>query len=291
MFSPTAASPKPYVSDANEQNFQQRVLERSATVPVIVDFWAPWCEPCKTLGPLLEQLAAEWGGAFELVKVDVEQNPRLAQAFRVQSIPLVYAFDQGQPVDGFQGAVTPAEVRKFLERLVPPPKRNPLDVAKEALADGDNARAQQHFQLALADKPESAAEAHLGLARIALVHRDAEAAKAHLDQIKADDPLSTQVQRLRGILAFSVDAGKEEDLLTRLSESPNDVSLFYALGATFATQLRYEDALDAFLRVVMLDRAFREDAGRKAMLCLFDLVGTGSEVSVKYRKRLAACLF
>jgi putative thioredoxin len=271
----------------------QRVMERSLEVPVVVDFWAEWCGPCKTLGPVLEKLAEEYGGAFELVKVDVDKNPRIAQAFRVQSIPLVYAFVGGQPVDGFQGAIPPAEVKKFIERLVPAPEKSALEVAREAVEANDLVTAKAAFEAVLRDKPDPAAagEAHLGLARIALAGRDAAGATRHLDQIGEADAQYAQAQRLKGVLAFNADAGEEPALRATLAAEPKNAEAWYRLGATLATQLRYEDALDAFLKVVTLDRGYREDAGRKAMLSLFDLLGAENETSIKYRRRLAALLF
>ena len=280
-----------YVSEANEQNFQQRVMERSMEVPVVVDFWAEWCAPCRTLGPILEKLAEEYAGGFELVKVDIDKNPRLAQAFRVQSIPLVYAFAGGQPVDGFQGALSAAEVKKFIERLVPAPVQSPIEVARAALEAGDFPLAKEAFEAVLEGKPDAPGEAHLGLARVALAARDAAEATHHLDRIGEADPQYTQAQRLKGVLAFNIDSGDESALRAAVAANPKDTQSWYQLGATLATQLRYEDALDCFLEVVARDRSFREDAGRKAMVSLFDLLGAEHESALKYRRRLAALLF
>ncbi len=288
---PAGPGAKKHVYEANEQNFQQRVMDRSMEVPVIVDFWAEWCGPCKTLGPALEKLAEEWDGAFELVKIDVDKNPRLAQAFRVQSIPLVYAFVGGQPVDGFQGAVPPAELRKFVERVCPPPEKSPLEIARKAVETGDDPLAAQAYEAVLQESPEHAGEANMALARIALSQRDAVKATEHLNRIGEADNQYAQAQRLRGVLSFNADAGDEAALRAGVATDPKDAAAWYQLGATVATQLRYEDALEAFLKVVSLDRGYREDAGRKALLSLFDLLGPENELAIKYRRRLAALLF
>jgi putative thioredoxin len=269
-------------------------MERSLEVPVVVDFWAEWCGPCKTLGPVLEKLAEEYGGAFELVKVDVDKNPRIAQAFRVQSIPLVYAFVGGQPVDGFQGAIPPAEVKKFIERLVPAPEKSALEVAREAVEANDLVTAKAAFEAVLRDKPDPAAagEAHIGLARVALAARDAAGATVHLEPDRRGRPAvhagaapegRARLQRGR--------RGRARPARDAITADPKNVESWYRLGATLATQLRYEDALDCFLKVVGLDRAYRDDAGRKRDAQPLRSPRRGARDVDQVPRRLAALLF
>jgi putative thioredoxin len=279
-----------YVFDVTEADFQQRVLVRSREVPVVVDFWAEWCGPCKTLTPVLEKLAAEFKGAFEVAKVDVDKNERLAAMLRIQSIPTVYAFVDGQPVDGFQGAQPEKVVRQFIERLVPPPEEDPLEIAEQALAAGDTALAEKAFRRVLETKPDSGV-ALLGLARVALSKRDTKMAATLLDRIKEADPAWQQAQRVKGVLAFGEHAADEKELRQRIAANARDPEAWYQLGATLALNGRHDEAMDAFLEVVKVGRSWNEDAGRKALLSLFDLLGADDPRTMAARRRLASLLF
>lgn len=279
-----------YVFDVSEADFQQRVLLRSREVPVVVDFWAPWCQPCRVLTPVLEELAGEFEGRFELAKVNVDEAPQLATVLQIRSVPTVYAFLDGRPVDAFAGAQPKNAVRQFIERLVPPPEQDPLGMGEEALARGDVASAERAFQQVLTDKPDHG-QALLGLARVALTRRDTKAAEAYLDRIKEEDPAHPQAERVRGALAFSEHAGDESDLRQRVAASPRDPEAWYRLGATLAVNGRLDEALEAFLKVVEVGRAWNEEAGRKALLTLFDLIGQGEPRVVAARRRLASLLF
>jgi putative thioredoxin len=287
------ASRKAFVQEGTEANFAQIVMERSLEVPVVVDFWAEWCGPCKTLGPALEKLAEEYGGRFELVKVDVDKNPRLSQAFRIQSIPTVYAFAGGQPVDGFQGALPPAEVKKFIDRLPmpPPPERDLAEIAREASANGEHDLAKSAWEQVLTTKPELKAEAQLALARVALAQKDRAAAESWLGQIAEGASTWEQAQRLKGVLEFYADAGDAPALRAAVQANDADAESWYRLGCTLAVALDHEGALEAFFQVVLNDRKLREDGGRRALVSLFDLLGPSHELTVRYRKRLAATLF
>lgn len=276
-----------------EQAFRSDVIERSMQTPVVVDFWAPWCGPCKTLGPLLERMTNEWGGGFVLAKVNVDDNPDLAMALRVQGIPTVYAFVGGRPVDYFSGALGERELRAFLERVAPPAERDPFEVAEEALADGRFMEAGQAFQAALERHPEGPerAKAILGMARSAMGSGDAQGAGQILDAIDSGDPAYEEAARLKGVLGFSADAGDLAALQAKVDANAKDAEAWYSIGATHASTGNYDAALDAFLQVVKADREYREDGGRNAMVSLFGLLGVDDPITIKHRKRLSAWLF
>ncbi|MCA9540042.1 MAG: thioredoxin [Myxococcales bacterium] len=279
-----------YVFEATDVDFQEKVLLRSREVPVLVDLWAPWCGPCKTLGPALEKLANEYRGAFELVKINVDESPQVAMAFRVQSIPTVYLFQDGQPLDGFQGALTEPQLRKFLDRHVKAPEADPLEVAREAFAAGHSDEAARAWRKVLAATPNHG-EALLGMARVALSEGDTGAALSWIDRVEEGDPQFEAANRLRGVLDFGADAGVRIDLEAATQANPGDVEAWYGLGATCALEGDLPSAFAAFLEVVSRDRSFREDAGRKALLSLFDLIGHNDPLVISTRRRLASLLF
>ncbi|MEE2786884.1 MAG: tetratricopeptide repeat protein [Myxococcota bacterium] len=279
-----------YVFDVTEVDFQNRVLARSREIPILLDLWAPWCGPCKTLTPILEALAAEYAGAFELAKVNVDECPQISMALRVQSVPTVYLIKDGQPVDGFQGAQPESAIRALLDRHVAKPALDPLDAAKTAMSEGrDNEAAQLFRGLIETDPPH--AEARLGRARLALKNADATAAQGWLEGIQTEDPLYHQVELVRGVIAFSEDTGDMTELLQIANDVPTDAENWYRLGATHAVNGTFPDAMVAFLTVVTLDRSLRDDGGRKALLSIFDLVGADDPDVIKSRRALASLLF
>lgn len=280
----------PHVTDANETDFQQKVLLKSREVPVLVDFWAPWCQPCKTMGPILEKLAAEYEGRFELVKIDIDQSPQVASAFRVQSVPTVYLIKDGQPVDGFSGAQTETAIRQILDRHLPAAVSDPMVVAEEALSEGRYENAARGFRAVLEQQPQSG-EALIGMARVAMGMGDTGAMSGWLDQIPSEDPAHAKGTRLRGLIGFAADAGESDALEAAVTADPTATKAWYALGATYALGSRFEMAFGAFLKVVELDREFREDGGRKALLALFDLIGAEDTMVIQARRRLGSLLF
>ncbi|MEE2786005.1 MAG: thioredoxin, partial [Myxococcota bacterium] len=177
-----------FVFDVTEADFQTMVLARSREVPILLDLWAPWCGPCKTLTPILESLASEYGGAFELAKVNVDECPQISMALRVQSVPTIYLIKDGQPIDGFQGAQPESAIRALLDRHVTKPATDPLVAAKAAMSEGRDNEAAQLFRGLIENDPAHA-EARLGMARLALKNADATAAQGWLEGIQQEDPL------------------------------------------------------------------------------------------------------
>ena len=240
--------------------------------------------------PILESLASEYGGAFELAKVNVDECPQISMALRVQSVPTIYLIKDGQPIDGFQGAQPESAIRALLDRHVSKPATDPLVAAKAAISEGRDNEAAHLFR-GLIEQDPAHAEARLGMARLALKNADATAAQGWLEGILEDDPLYPQVERVRGVIAFSQDTGDLTALLEATAAHPKDAESWYRLGATHAVNGTFDEAMAAFLKVVNVDRDLREDGGRKALLSIFDLVGADDPSVIKARRMLASLLF
>ena len=278
------------VIEVNERDFQAQVLERSRTTPVVVDFWAPWCGPCRVLGPTLERLAAESKGAFVLAKVNVDNNQRLAQMFRVQGIPAVKAFRDGRVVDEFTGALPESQVRAWLKKLAPAPANDALAGAI-ALEERDPAEAAARYRLALGDDPENI-DALVGLGRVLVLQGEPEGAEA-LRQVPASAPQYAQAQGWLGLadLFAQVNGASPEQLASQVASNPNDFEARYQLAARLASQRKYGDAIDQLLAIVERNRAFRDDGARKSLLALFAALGDQNPLVVDGRRRLANALF
>jgi putative thioredoxin len=279
-----------FVFDVAEQTFEAQVMKRSMEVPVLVDFSAPWSEQSRALTPLLEGLAAEYGGRFELAKVNMDLAPQLASIFRIQSVPTVYLFVNGQPVDGFQGPQPATAIRAILDKHVPDAPVDPMSVAREAFAEGRMMEAQAAFVDVLATE-EFNTEALLGLARIAMTHGELDVMEAWLGKIPADHPAQQSAARMRQVAGFAEHAGDLEALLAQVEADPSDVAAWYGLGATRASRNELDEACGAFLKVVALDRSYREDGGRSALVSIFEVLGPDEPLVGTYRRRLAGLLF
>lgn len=278
------------VFDVDERNFEEAVLVRSREVPVVVDFWAPWCGPCRTLGPILERLAHASGGSFVLAKVNVDTNQRLAAAFRVQGIPAVKAFHNGQLIDEFTGALPESRVRTWLKRFVPEPQDS-LVAAAAALEATNPAEAAARYRLALGDDPTDET-ALFGLGRLLVMQGDAEG-EAVLKEVPLGTPFYARAQALLSLVDFFNNAqGSDFDALEqRISTNSGDTEARYQLAALQAQQGRYTDAMDNLIAVVSRDRALHHDGGRKALLALFALLGDENPQVGPYRRKLANVLF
>jgi len=275
-----------FVKDVNQEAFGIEVLQRSNEVPVIVDFWAAWCGPCRTLGPALESVAEAYGGAFELVKVDVDANQQLAQQFAVQSIPTVIAFRDGEPVGQFMGAIPEAQIRAFVDGILPSEADELVDKARSAVIEGDEATAEELFRAALdlvADHPD----AGTGLAALLIARGEISEALITLGKL----PRSPEVERLEATARIS--GARDTDVSAieaRLSADPDDEDARFELGQVLAASGEYEPALDHFLAVVKAGGPGREKA-RQAMVDVFGLLGNDHPLTVTYRRALASALF
>jgi putative thioredoxin len=276
-----------WVIDVGDHDFETAVLERSKATPVVVDFWAPWCGPCRTLGPVLERLADEHGGAFVLAKVNVDEAPAVAQAFNVQSIPAVKGFRDGMLVAEFVGAQPEATVRKLLE-LVMPTEADRL-VAEAGASEA--ADAEPKLARALELEPRHAG-ALVAMARLLAGRGDATGALRLLELVSPPSPLLAEAERLAAELRTHGDgAGDEAALRARLATSPDDLQARLDLGRTLAALGRHEEALAELLAVVQRDRSFGDDAARKAMVDLFAVLGGDHPLTDRYRGELAKALF
>lgn len=279
-----------WVFDATDRDFETSVLERSKEVPVLVDLWAPWCGPCRTLGPLLERLAEENRGAFEVAKVNVDENPGLAEAFRVQSIPMVLAFRDGQVAEHFVGALPESELRRFVARLLPSEADRLAADGEQRLAGGDAEGAEAAFRAAL-EKDVRHGGALVGLASVLERRGDTDEALALLDRVDPG-PHRQRADRLAAAIRVQLaGAGEFDELRRRTEANPDDLEALFAYAQAAAARERHEEALAAFLRIVGRDREFRDDAARRAMLDLFALLGNDHPLTDRYRSELAKVLF
>ena len=273
--------------DVGLADFTQHVLEESKHRLVVVDFWAPWCGPCKSLKPILEKLAAEYGGKFLLAKINSDDNQELAARYGVRGIPSVKAFLNGEPVDEFSGALPEGEVRAFLDRLVPSPADELRQQAVAARMAGDISGALKLLAEASRIDP-----AHVGVrldaAEIMLDLNEADEARRLLGSVPDDaDP---RVPALKARLQFMGAVGEDEAALTaRVAANENDLDARLKLANLLVAAGQYEAGMDQLLEIVRRDRSFEDDIGRKTLLSVFNLLGGGELVS-RYRRLLASAL-
>jgi putative thioredoxin len=256
---------------------------------VVVDFWAPWCGPCRTLGPTLERLAGEAKGTWVLAKVNVDHNQRLAQAFGIQGIPAVKAFRDGKVAEEFTGALPESQVRAWLKRVVPTPSDG-LVAAAAALEQTNPAEAAARYRLALGEDPTNTA-ALFSLGRLLVAQGDPEGVEA-LRQVPAGSPYYSRAQSWLTLASFFEHAGeKNPSWLDQLGAAkPEDSESRYRLAANMAREGRYADAINQLLAIVEHDRAYGDDAARKTLLALFEALGDDPLVA-SGRRRLANVLF
>jgi len=279
-----------FVIDVGDSDFENAVIERSKRTPVVVDFWAPWCGPCRTLGPLLERLVTEHRGAFILAKVNIDQNPGLSSALNIQSIPMVIGFRDGHIVSEFVGALPENAVREFLKKVLPSEADRLAEGGEQLVKGGNLPEAEATFRQALQLDPHND-RALFGLAGI-LADRKADAdAMELIDRIGAGPQRQAADRLAAEIRIREAGGGDEQTLRAKLAANPADLETRFLLAQSLAAASKYREALEEYLEIVRRDRNFRDGAARKAMLDIFDLLGPGNEIVDHYRSELAKVLF
>ncbi|SEJ26093.1 thioredoxin [Paraburkholderia diazotrophica] len=280
--------------DTTLATFEKDVISASMLTPVLVDFWAPWCGPCKTLGPMLEKLEAEYEGKWRLVKVNVDENQELAAHFQVRSIPHVVAFADGRPVDQFIGVLPEGQLRQFLDRLVPDSAEAARAEAAVAVSEGRREDAYDALKAALAFDP-GYDEARLDLMELLLEDHRVEEAQNENDLLspKTTQGIDARYNAIKTRLD-AVDAAADlpptDALEARVADNPDDLEARFDLASALIARRKYDPALEHLLAIVQRDRTFREDVGRKTMLSVFDLAAHQPELVSKWRRRLSASL-
>ncbi|MDP3262158.1 MAG: thioredoxin [Tabrizicola sp.] len=293
----TPQPPTDLIKDVTEASFMADVIEASKTIPVIVDFWATWCGPCKTLGPMLEAAVKAANGKVKMVKVDVDQNQRIAAQLRIQSIPTVYAFWQGQPVDGFQGAVPGSELKAFVDRTAALAGDGGLAEALEAaeamLAEGAVVDAAETFAAILGEEPENP-QAYSGLVRTHIAAGNLDQAEAFLAAAPAAIAKAKELDAARAQIELAkqaANAGPEADLRALVTADPANHQARFDLAAALLAAGKPQEAVDELLEIFRRDREWNDGAAKTQLFTIFDALKPQDPIVLNGRRRLSSMIF
>ncbi len=282
----------PWIIEADDVTFQERVVERSRELPIVIDFWATWCQPCRMLGPILEQLAREFDGKFLLAKVETEKAPNIAAAFNVQSIPAVYGLRDGQLLDFFVGLLPEPQIRSWLERLLPSPAEQLVSEGK-SLAAQNPVAAEAKFREA-ASLDVNLAAANIALAELLLDQKRASDAAAIIDELERRGYLEPEAEKLKARLHLAAQADSPHDLEAlrqAVLASPGDLQAKLNLAAALAAERQFADALETALAIVSSGKKEFVEPARAFMVDLFRLLEDQPELVTEYRRRLSTALY
>ncbi|MCC1492098.1 co-chaperone YbbN [Cognatishimia sp. F0-27] len=296
----TAAANDDLIKDIAEADFMAAVVDASMTTPVIVDFWAPWCGPCKTLGPMLEDAVRAAGGAVKMVKLNVDEAQMIAGQLRIQSIPTVYAFWQGQPVDGFQGAVPQSEIKAFVDRVVEAGGGaadngldDALDAADEMLEQGAATDAAQTYAAILGEDPANA-RAYAGMVSAHLALGDLDQAEAILNGAPAEISTAPELEAAHAKLVLArqaADAGPVAELTAAVEADPGDHQARYDLAQALYSAGEAEAAVDHLLEIFRRDRTWNDEAAKTQLFVIFDSLKPSDPVVLNGRRKLSSLIF
>ena len=285
------------IKDGSTESFMQDVIEASKETLILVDLWAPWCGPCKQLGPMIEKVVTDAKGAVKLVKIDIDQHPQIAQSLQVQSIPAVFAFKDGQPVDGFMGALPESKIKEFVEKHAGPIGPSPVEEAyqsgTEALEAGNTEVALTAFAKILELDPDHV-DAKAQLARVYVKLGEIDAAKSLMDTIPENatqSPAITAALAAISIAENAADAGELEPLRQKVEENPDDLDARLEYGKALAGGGDYEAGGAEFLEIIRRDRDWNEAAGRQELLKMLEVMGPTNPLTKSLRRQLSSILF
>lgn len=286
------------VKDSTDQTFMTDVIEASKEAPVLVDFWAPWCGPCKSLGPVLEKVVNDQKGKVKLVKINIDENPQIAGQLGVRSIPAVFAFDKGRPIDAFQGALPEGQLREFISKILGGTDQGQqlqaaIEEADKLLQSGDVAQAAQYYGAVVEADPQNVA-AIAGLARCYLANGDAERASQILDMAGPEKQSDPAIKGVRTAIELSADAPKDDELdalIDKVTEDRSNHALRFELAEALIARGKHKEAADHLLKILADDLAWEDGKAKAKLLELFEAAGPKSPATIEGRRRLSSLMF